>query len=470
MQKSQLLDICRALEKKEIRELKKWLISPAHNHRTDVVQLFDYLITGDHLFNDKYLDKERIFRKLFPEESFEDAKLRQTMHFLLKAMEEYLAHNALLEDDISTQFALAKTYRHKKLEGPYQKVIKQVGRMQEKQVVQDDQFYMNQHDLYQEIYNTSALRKGNDAKLQELSDALEVSFIIRKLRMACFMVNHQSIFKQEYDYGMLDPLLAYVEANDLLSVKAIEIYYYCYKSIRYPEQEEFYFTFRDSIFTNNEILPHSEMHNNYLLAVNYCSTKVNQFKEGFKRELFDLYRKGIENKVLLNDDGILTNSTFRNTVNIGTVIKEFDWIKGFIEQYQKYLPAAIREQMVQSAWGKYYFEKGDYPTARDYLMQVNPSNVLLNLNIKSMLVRIYYHEDEFQLLDALLESMKVYINRKKILVAQHKRPFKNLIKYTKKLVKVNPYDRGAKTKLRQEIEEAHPLIAKDWFLEQVDRL
>lgn len=470
MQKSQLLDICQALEKKEIRGLKKWLISPAHNHREDVVQLFDYLITGDHLYNDKYLDKERIFRKLFPEETFDDAKLRQTMHFLLKAIEEYLAYNALLEDDISTQFALAKTYRHKNLESPYQKIIKQVGKTQNKQVVQDDQFFMNQHYLYQEVYDSSAQRKGSDAKLQELSNTLEISFIIRKLRMACFMLNHQSIFKQEYDYGLLDPLLTYIEEKDLLSVKAIEIYYYCYKSIRFPETEAFYFTFRDSIFANNEILPHSEMRNNYLLAINYCLTKANQFKKGFRRELFELYRKGIENKVLLNDEGILTNSTFRNTVNIGTIIKEFDWIKGFIETYQRYLPVSNRAQMVQSAWGKFYFEKGDYPKARDYLMQVNPSNVLLNLNIKSMLVRIYYHEDEFQLLDALLESMKVYINRKKILVAQHKRPFKNLIKYTKKLVKVNPYDRSAKIKLRQEIEEAHPLIAKDWFLEQVDRL
>ena len=284
------------------------------------------------------------------------------------------------------------------------------------------------------------------------------------------MVNHQSIYQQEYDYGLLEPLLKYIESNGLLSVKAIEIYYYCYKSIQFPEKEAFYFTFRDAIFKNDKVLPHAEMHNNYLLAINYCLTKANQFKKGFRRELFDLYRKGIENRVLLTEDGILTNSTFRNTVNIGTVIKEFDWIKAFIEKYQHYLPKSSREQMVQSAWGKYYFEKGDYSKARDYLMQVNPSNVLLNLNIKSMLVRIYYQEDEFQLLDALLESMKVYIKRKKILVAQHKRPFMNLIKYTKKLVKVNPYDRNAKTELRQEIEAAHPLIAKDWFLEQVDRL
>ena len=37
-------------------------------------------------------------------------------------------------------------------------------------------------------------------------------------------------------------------------------------------------------------------------------------------------------------------------------------------------------------------------------------------------------------------------------------------------MKVNPFDKEAKAKLRKEIEEAPSLIAKGWFLEQVDKL
>lgn len=467
MNNSQLVDVARSLRKKETRELKKWLASPAHNHRDDVIQLFDYLLQGNHLADDKYLEKERVFKKIFPKEAYDDAKLRQTMHFLLKSIEEYLVYTELLTDDISTRFALVRVYRHKGLESTLQKNIKAIDRQQKKKVVQDDEFFLNQYYLYQEI-NESDVRGA--ARLQEMSSSLEISFIIRKLRIACFMVNHQSIYKTEYNYGLLEPLLSYIEEHNLLKIEAIAIYYYCYKSLTQPEEEDYYFTYRDIIFEHNDILPHFEMRNNYLLAINYCATKANQFKVSFRSEVFELYRKGIENKVLFSDEGQLTNSTFRNTVNIGTVVKEFEWIYSFIEDYQRFLPDDDREQMVLSSWGKFYFEKGEYDKARDYLIQVNPSNVLLNLNIKSMLVRIYYHEDEFQLLDALLESMKVYINRKKMLMPQHRRPFLNLIKYTKKLVRVNPFDKEAVGKLREEVEAAHPLIAKEWFLEQVDNL
>lgn len=155
---------------------------------------------------------------------------------------------------------------------------------------------------------------------------------------------------------------------------------------------------------------------------------------------------------------------------MGTVVKEFEWIYSFIHNYQKYLMEDQREETVQFSLGKYYFEKSDYDKAQDYLITVNPGAINLNLMIRSMLIRIYYTQDEYILLDALLESMKVYINRKKQLAPQYRKPFLNLIKYTKKLVKVNPYDKAAKAKLRSEIEEARPLIAKDWFLEQVDLL
>ena len=43
MQKSVLAEIIRSLSKKETRDIAKWLQSPAHNQRQDVVRLFDYM-------------------------------------------------------------------------------------------------------------------------------------------------------------------------------------------------------------------------------------------------------------------------------------------------------------------------------------------------------------------------------------------------------------------------------------------
>ncbi|NRB64818.1 MAG: hypothetical protein HRU40_17645, partial [Saprospiraceae bacterium] len=89
MASNQLIQICQTLSKKEIRDLKKWLQSPAHNQREDVVKVFDYLLQGDHLYQAKYQSKEKIFNKLFPKELYDDARLRQTFHFTLISIEDF---------------------------------------------------------------------------------------------------------------------------------------------------------------------------------------------------------------------------------------------------------------------------------------------------------------------------------------------------------------------------------------------
>jgi hypothetical protein len=45
-----------------------------------------------------------------------------------------------------------------------------------------------------------------------------------------------------------------------------------------------------------------------------------------------------------------------------------------------------------------------------------------------------------------------------------------MVKYTKKLVRVNPYDKQKKAALREEIENANPLTERPWLLEQIEKL
>ena len=58
MQKSTLVEIIGSLSRKEIRDLNKWLQSPAHNQRQDVIRLFEYICK--HLDNGETgLEKEK---------------------------------------------------------------------------------------------------------------------------------------------------------------------------------------------------------------------------------------------------------------------------------------------------------------------------------------------------------------------------------------------------------------------------
>ena len=86
-----------------------------------------------------------------------------------------------------------------------------------------------------------------------------------------------------------------------------------------------------------------------------------------------------------------------------------------------------------------------------------------------MLCKIYYEEEEVDALESLLESIRTYLQRKKV-VAYHKANYKNIIRYTKKLTRTTSFNITKKEKLIKEIEEANPLTEKEWLLEQLNKI
>jgi hypothetical protein len=99
MQKSVLVEIVTSLQKKETREVSKWLRSPAHNQRKDVIDLFDYMIKYATDFSEAY-QKERAWKAIYPNQAYDDAYMRQVMYFLLKAIEEYLVFTDFMNDRV----------------------------------------------------------------------------------------------------------------------------------------------------------------------------------------------------------------------------------------------------------------------------------------------------------------------------------------------------------------------------------
>jgi hypothetical protein len=66
MQKSNLINIFKTFSKKELRDFKKWLQSPLHNQREDVLKLFNYLSEEANLIDDVVPGLNRSGGLLYP--------------------------------------------------------------------------------------------------------------------------------------------------------------------------------------------------------------------------------------------------------------------------------------------------------------------------------------------------------------------------------------------------------------------
>lgn len=470
MKNSLLIHVLRTFSGKEVREMRKWVQSPAHNQREDVERLYDYLTENGRLSggSEDELCKEAVFPYVHPGEEYDDARLRQSMHFLMRVVEEYLIFKEFTEREARIKITLARVFRKRQEEKAFLKNLKQAQKEQEKQPYRNELFYRNKYLIQQERYRyLSEQKRLAELNLQEVSDALDITYLADKLRQSCIMLSHRQVYNTEYDFELTDTVVTYLEQKpELLELPAISIYYYTYKTVGQEDRQEKNFQhLKDTMFEHGHLFPNSEIRDIYLMAINYCIQQLNAGRREYIKESFDLYRKGLEEKILI-ENNILSRWTFRNVVAAGLYLKKYDWVYEFIQNYKKYLEKRHRESMVHFNLAKLYFEKGDYQRARPLLMQFDFDDILMTLNAKTMLLKMYYEEDDWDVLESLLESMRNYVQRKKV-IGYHKSNYKNIIRFTRKLLRTNPYEREARSKLKKEIEEASPLTEKEWLLRQL---
>jgi tetratricopeptide (TPR) repeat protein len=235
-----------------------------------------------------------------------------------------------------------------------------------------------------------------------------------------------------------------------------------------PSDESHYRLLKKEIFENGHLFPIEEMRVIYLLTINYCIGRINAGISAFFRESFDLYRGGLENGTFL-ENGVLSRFTFQNAVTSGLNLREFEWVENFIKSYNKLLDEKHQESFVHFNQARLYFEQKDYDRGMKLLAQSDYDDILMTLNARAMLLKIYYELNEFDALDSLIESMSSYLQRKKVM-GYHRNIFKNLIYCTKKLLKAIPGNVEQIEKFKSEIQAIEPLMERKWLLEQLDKL
>lgn len=150
---------------------------------------------------------------------------------------------------------------------------------------------------------------------------------------------------------------------------------------------------------------------------------------------------------------------YKNTVALGLTLGQADWVHGFIEQYKDALEPAHRDNFYHYNLARYHFSEKQFGQAMELLVQVGDSDLLLNLDSKVMLLKMYYELGEFDALDSLLASLKTFIRRRKELGYQ-KAHYLGIVHFTQKLMGLPPNDRAAREHLRSEIEAAEGLPEK----------
>lgn len=462
MRANKLISILQTFSVREMRAFKSLVRSPFFNRDDRLSQLLDLLVPGEACEESLDIEKERLHQQIFPQQRFDDKRIRYLFTDLTRLAEQFLLQEFYQAKPLQQQLDLARICNERHLTKLYPQTIRKIEKHFAKQPTRDVT-YFKQHLAFAMVkdihFQQQRLRKF-DESLQWVSDDLDRYYYLQKLRQACMMLDRQAIITANYDLGISTAWLQHLEEQSFFGEIIIKIYYTILRSALEEEDESHFDNLKQLLSDHPKEIANADLADIYRFAINYCARKIRKGKTQYVEEALQLYITGIASHLFLEDD-YLSPWTFTNVVKLALRLERFEWIAEFITTYAPSLPPEFQENALHYNYAELYYYTKDFDQALKHLNQVAFEDLNYSLGARVMLAKIYYETAEENALLSLLAAFSVFLKRNKHISADIKRTYLNFCDLLFQLVRRHPKRMKG---LRKQIEETGLLTDRGWLL------
>ena len=473
MQNSNLVQILRLFNPRELNRFQDYVFSPFFNKNKKIHSLCTLLLEQAPDYSHPSLEKPSLYKHIFKSDTYNELQLNNIISDLLQ-----LAYNFLAMLQYEKQAALSKSFVIEELlEREQTDLVKKVGRSfaqkLEKTTYRNYQFYKDSYILHDKMmrYHLSTKMRAVDEHLQQQNDSFDLYYLGNKLRIACDMANRNVTTSGHYQCHFLEDLLPYYEANFLnyQQYPSLKVYYLILKLIQQQDESQFKYL-KNYLRQQLSYFPNSELRIIYVHLQNYCIFQINSGRSHYYQELRDLYDVLLKEGILFKN-GFLQQWTYKNIITVGIRLSDYDWTEEVIHRYKDNLLQEERNNAVAYNLAALHYARQQYKSALQQLHNVEFTDTSYHLGAKIIQIKSYYELGETEALYALIEAFKKYNLRNKELAPYRKQANANFLRVVKKVYQLKisrKRDREAtfrqkKEKVADLLNNLQPMANKDWL-------
>lgn len=455
--------------------------SPYFNKHQDSLRLLQLFGNIYPQFTKKNCDRFALFQELFPGKSHEQSDLALLFTYVQRLLDQFLVQEELKPMTGFRQVLLMRNLRQRKLYAAFEKQAKKQQKDLAAWPFQNGNYYhlkcltASESDAY---YSQRAQHKA-DLSIQNKQNNLDYYYLSEKLKDACEMMIRSRILNVNYSNPLLEVLISQIQADNSAyeAVPPLMVYFHLYQLIKLVERP-YYFSALEVVKRYEDRLPLDELQNIYNYLQNYCIEHINKGSRTFLQQSFELYKKQLEKKMLLDEAGFLSQWHYKNIVTIVLRLGEKDWVKTFIEAYRNQLPPKDMENAYVYNLAAYYYATKQLGKVQELLIQVEYKDIRYSLAAKSLLLRTYFDLREFEAFGSLVKSFRQYLRRNKSIPSQRRKAFLHLLQLTNEaslLRSRQPFQHKTKNvqqllELKSTIGKTKLLINREWLVEKVEAM
>ncbi len=466
MQSSKLFAFLRSFSRYDLAQFRKYLASPFFNEREELVRLFDLLGEGD-------TSKTSIWLRLFPATTYDDLRFRRHCSDLLRLAMDFTAYNQYASNPATGQVFLLHALASTDLEKHFDGVMRQAELMQEKAGHRDADFHYLSYMLHRRRHEHLEHISPKTAAFDPIEKAdyhLDCYYFAKKLEHYADKLGYSKMVSETAAVNIHPEFLGYLENSDFLEEPAVKAWYLVVRMMLHPDETHFFQEMKKLLETQASRFQQKELKTLFIHSMNYCiDTKINHGREDFYSELFALYRIALSREIIF-DNGQLNPHHYKNIITVALHIRELAWAETFIQDYTQRLPKADQDNALNYNLAHVYFYQERYDRVIELLREVEYQNIAYSLGSRMLLLRTYFELREDQALDSLIDSYRIFLRRNRLISKEVKQQYLNMLRFTRKLSQLAPFDKKGIEKVGLEIENCMSLAAKKWLLEKVGKL
>lgn len=473
MKKTKLYQAILALSVVEVNRFLKYL---SCTHASDppvamrFMSIFLSLLKDD---NPAWDDKHHLWQETFgADRAFDDGRFRKLCSDGIQVLEEFLGVEWHQEHKLQEATTRLQALNRKGLESLYQQHLKRTRTLFERWPTRGAPFHYHRYMLEASAYdaNLSDINRFQVANIEDILYNLDIFYVLEKIRYYVETLSRKSFLQHKYEVEFLSPILEKIEEGAFEEVPGISMYYQVIKTHLEPDDTQHYYELKNLINRHKDPLPQEHLKSIYFAALNYCLRKINQGKKGFLSESFEMYKQVLNRDLAYDEEGNLSHWTLKNVIVLALRLGEFSWAKSFLEEFSERIPTEYRKNAVTYNLAQIYFYQKDFERVLSQLQEVEYKEVTYNLGAKTMLLATYFELQEWQALNALSDSFRLYIQRRKnTLPDSRRRSYLNLIKLTLKLYQAR---QGQSTleDVEKLLEKSDEVASEIWVREKITQL
>jgi hypothetical protein len=485
---SKIIQILRKLNRNDLLRFRDFLASPYFNHKNKLVQFYDKLVKYAPEFDEGKIDKESIYKHLYPESRFNAQVYKNLSSELYSLAREFISVSFYRTNEYEQGINLLEKLESYGADELYKSELKNLRKKLNKNKYNDIHFFhkfkialIERNFLYHRskraILYKSGYEESNELMKYYFVHAFRQRFDFESLELNFNIMDKENSamihIRKQLETGLVQDTINHMKAAKSRDYEVVSIFYYILMSFKYPDNDFYFNSAKELVFKNINKFDKSAQFEVSDAIYGLFSFRMmhNPSLENY-RDTFDIINFRLKRKIYKeNGKSYFDAISFRAIFLTGVRLGEYGWLKRFLKKYIRDVKPEDRENLFNllTSFNKFFEKK--YDESLKSLNKVKYDINLYKLDVRKLQLLNYYELSHIESAISLIASFKEFLNTNKDITKDEKTKNLKLVSTFSRLVKLkNEYNEFNIIKLENDIKKDAEVLYRNWFLEKIKEL